>query len=46
MDELTEGDYATAKRNADRLRHSLGQEPTPSLQSLIEEKSAQYVVKM
>jgi hypothetical protein len=38
---LTDGDYAKAKAEVDVLRTELGQQPVPSLQSLIEEKSAQ-----
>ncbi|KAF7986600.1 hypothetical protein HWV62_26380 [Athelia sp. TMB] len=40
---LTDGDYAIAKRDVDRLRQELGQPPLPSLQSTIDEKSAQYL---
>ena len=40
--EVTEGDYASAKQDVDRLREELGQPPTPSLQSIIDEKAAQY----
>ena len=38
---LSEGEYAVAKQDVDRLRGELGQPPTPSLQATIEEKSAQ-----
>ncbi|TFL07239.1 hypothetical protein BDV98DRAFT_557498 [Pterulicium gracile] len=41
--ETTEGDYATAKREVDRLRHELGQPALPSLQSTIEEKRFAYL---
>ena len=38
---LSEGEYAAAKQDVDRLRKELGQPPLPSLQATIEEKSAQ-----
>lgn len=38
---LSEGEYALAKQDVDRLRKELGQPPLPSLQATIEEKSAQ-----
>jgi hypothetical protein len=38
---LSEGEYAVAKQDVDRLRKELGQPPLPSLQATIEEKSAQ-----
>ncbi|PPQ72427.1 hypothetical protein CVT26_003790 [Gymnopilus dilepis] len=41
--QLTENEYAIAKRDVDRLRAELGQPPLPSLQSTLEEKSAQYL---
>ncbi|KAF8912245.1 hypothetical protein CPB84DRAFT_1722685 [Gymnopilus junonius] len=41
--QLTETDYAIAKRDVDRLRAELGQPPMPSLQSTLEEKTAQYL---
>jgi hypothetical protein len=40
---LTDGEYTNAKAEVDKLRQELGQEPVPSLQTLIEEKSAQCV---
>ncbi|KAF8646936.1 hypothetical protein AX16_007028 [Volvariella volvacea WC 439] len=43
IDQLTEGEYATAKRDVDRLRQELGQPPLPSLQATLEEKTAQYL---
>ncbi|THU84621.1 hypothetical protein K435DRAFT_870092 [Dendrothele bispora CBS 962.96] len=38
---LSEGDYAVAKRDVDKLRQELGQPPLPSLQSMLDEKSVQ-----
>jgi len=43
INTLTEGDYTVAKRDVDRLRVELGQQPLPSLQSTLDEKSAQYL---
>jgi hypothetical protein len=40
---LTEGEYAVAKKDVDRLRQELGQPPVPSLQSTLDEKSSQYL---
>ncbi|KAM5530299.1 hypothetical protein V8D89_009769 [Ganoderma adspersum] len=40
---ITEGEYTVAKQDVDRLRHELGQLPLPSLQSTLEEKSAEYL---
>ncbi|KAI0748718.1 hypothetical protein C8Q80DRAFT_1103910 [Daedaleopsis nitida] len=40
---ITNGDYATAKQDVDRLRQELGQDPLPSLQTTLEEKSAEYL---
>ncbi|KAH8099609.1 hypothetical protein BXZ70DRAFT_1009010 [Cristinia sonorae] len=40
---ITDGEYATAKADVDRLRQELGQPPMPSLQATIEEKSQQYL---
>ena len=40
---ITDGEYAVAKQDVDRLRLELGQQPLPSLQSTLEEKSAEYV---
>ncbi|KAG5642927.1 hypothetical protein DXG03_001878 [Asterophora parasitica] len=41
MNQLTEGEYATAKNDVDRLRRELGQPPLPSLQSTLDEKANQ-----
>lgn len=41
--QLTDGEYAIAKRDVDRLRQELGQLPLPSLQETLEEKTAQYL---
>ncbi|OBZ69246.1 hypothetical protein A0H81_10909 [Grifola frondosa] len=38
---ITDGDYAIAKQDVDKLRQELGQPPLPSLQSTLEEKSAE-----
>ncbi|KAI0636491.1 hypothetical protein C8Q77DRAFT_1051054 [Trametes polyzona] len=40
---ISEGEYLAAKQDVDRLRQELGQPPLPSLQSTIEEKSAEYL---
>ena len=40
---ITDGEYAVAKQDVDRLRQELGQAPLPSLQSTLEEKSAECV---
>jgi hypothetical protein len=40
---LTEGEYAIAKQDVDRLRQELGQPPIPTLQSTLDEKSSQYL---
>ncbi|KAL7283837.1 hypothetical protein ACG7TL_003277 [Trametes sanguinea] len=40
---ISEGDYAAAKNDVDRLRQELGQPPLPSLQTTLEEKSAEYL---
>ena len=39
--QLTEGDYAIAKSDVDRLRQELGQPPLPTLQSTLDEKTSQ-----
>ncbi|KAG6895692.1 hypothetical protein C0992_013245 [Termitomyces sp. T32_za158] len=41
MNNLTEGEYAAAKNDVDRLRQELGQPPLPSLQSILDEKTNQ-----
>ncbi|EEB89129.1 hypothetical protein MPER_12813 [Moniliophthora perniciosa FA553] len=41
--QLSEGEYATAKNQVDKLRQELGQSPLPSLQTVIEEKKSQYL---
>lgn len=38
---LSDGEYASAKADVDRLRVELGHPPLPSLQATIEEKAAQ-----
>ncbi|KAI5122216.1 hypothetical protein M0805_002705 [Coniferiporia weirii] len=40
---ITDGDYASAKREVDSLRAELGQPPVPSLQQTLDEKSAAYL---
>ncbi|KAI0823543.1 hypothetical protein BC628DRAFT_1280211, partial [Trametes gibbosa] len=40
---ISDGEYAVAKQDVDRLRQELGQSPLPSLQSTLEEKSAEYL---
>ncbi|KAF8163716.1 hypothetical protein B0H34DRAFT_781321 [Crassisporium funariophilum] len=41
--QLTDGDYAIAKADVDRLRQELGQPPLPSLQNTLDEKTSQYL---
>ncbi|KIK00330.1 hypothetical protein K443DRAFT_679246 [Laccaria amethystina LaAM-08-1] len=41
--QLSEGDYAIAKSDVDRLRQELGQPPLPTLQSTLDEKTSQYL---
>ncbi|KAI0295438.1 hypothetical protein BC826DRAFT_874996, partial [Russula brevipes] len=43
IQQITDGEYATAKRDVDGLRAELGQPPLPSLQATLEEKSQQYL---
>ncbi|KAH9043354.1 hypothetical protein EDB84DRAFT_1262122 [Lactarius hengduanensis] len=43
IQQITDGEYATAKRDVDALRAELGQHPLPSLQTTLEEKSQQYL---
>lgn len=40
---LEEGEYKTAKADVDRLRQELGQPPLPPLQTLLDERSSQYL---
>ncbi|OCH93435.1 hypothetical protein OBBRIDRAFT_724991 [Obba rivulosa] len=40
---ITDGEYASAKADVDKLRQELGHPPLPSLQSTLEEKSAQFL---
>lgn len=40
---ITEGEYTVAKQDVDRLRQELGQPALPSLQTTLEEKSAEYL---
>jgi hypothetical protein len=42
IQQITDGEYASAKRDVDGLRAELGQPPLPSLQATLEEKSQQY----
>ncbi len=41
---ITDSEYTVAKQEVDRLRQELGQPPLPSLQTTLEEKSAEYVL--
>ncbi|KAH6894905.1 hypothetical protein BKA70DRAFT_1319034 [Coprinopsis sp. MPI-PUGE-AT-0042] len=41
--QLSEGEYAIAKGDVDRLRADLGEEALPSLERVLEERSAQYL---
>ncbi|KAG5720798.1 hypothetical protein E4T56_gene4176 [Termitomyces sp. T112] len=43
MTALTDGEYAIAKSDVDRLRQELGQPPLPSLQSILDEKTNHLV---
>ncbi|THH28209.1 hypothetical protein EUX98_g5981 [Antrodiella citrinella] len=43
---ITDGEYAVAKADVDRLRQELGESPVPSLQATIEEKSQQYLKEL
>ncbi|KAI9508462.1 hypothetical protein F5148DRAFT_979736 [Russula earlei] len=43
IQQITDGEYATAKRDVDALRAELGQPPLPGLQATLEEKSQQYL---
>lgn len=40
---LSDGEWAIAKADVDRLRVDLGQEPLPSLQQTLEERRAAYL---
>ncbi|RDX49830.1 hypothetical protein OH76DRAFT_1403431 [Lentinus brumalis] len=40
---ITDSEYTVAKQEVDRLRQELGQPPLPSLQTTLEEKSAEYL---
>jgi hypothetical protein len=39
--QLTDGEYAIAKNDVDRLRQELGQPPLPSLQNTLDGKASQ-----
>jgi hypothetical protein len=41
IQQITDGEYANAKRDVDALRAELGQPPVPGLQATLEEKSQQ-----
>jgi len=41
INQLTDGEYAVAKRDVDRLRQELGQLPLRSIQDTLEEKTTQ-----
>ncbi|KAF6763610.1 hypothetical protein DFP72DRAFT_800313 [Ephemerocybe angulata] len=43
--QLSDGEYALAKNDVDRLRADLGQAPLPSLQQTLEERTAQYLTE-
>ncbi|KAH9848829.1 hypothetical protein C2E23DRAFT_841762 [Lenzites betulinus] len=43
---ISDGEYAVAKQDVDRLRQELGQPPLPSLQSTLEEKSTDYLKQL
>ncbi|CAL1705778.1 unnamed protein product [Somion occarium] len=46
IQSITNGEYAAAKVDVDRLRQELGQPPLPGVQATIEEKSAQYLKEL
>ena len=46
IQQITDGEYATAKRDVDSLRAELGQPPLPGLQATLEEKSQQYATSL
>ncbi|KAF8904656.1 hypothetical protein CPB85DRAFT_1376900 [Mucidula mucida] len=43
--QISEGEYADAKRDVDRLRQELGHPPLPSLQNTLDEKSSQFLTE-
>ena len=43
--QLSDGEYAIAKNDVDRLRQELGQAPLPSLQQTLEERTTQYLTE-
>ncbi|KAI0053946.1 hypothetical protein FA95DRAFT_1568276 [Auriscalpium vulgare] len=45
IQQITDGDYASAKRDVDALRVELGEPALPSLQATLEEKSQQYLLE-
>ncbi|THH20903.1 hypothetical protein EW146_g566 [Bondarzewia mesenterica] len=45
IQQITDGEFASAKRDVDALRGELGQPPMQSLQATLEEKSAQYLAE-
>ncbi|SJL12215.1 uncharacterized protein ARMOST_15637 [Armillaria ostoyae] len=45
IQQITEGEYTVAKRDVDRLRQELGQPPLPSLQTMLDEKSSQFLTE-
>ncbi|TFK30292.1 hypothetical protein FA15DRAFT_581428 [Coprinopsis marcescibilis] len=45
IQQLSEGEYAIAKNDVDRLRGDLGEPPLPSLQQTLEERTAQYLTE-
>ncbi|KAJ3765476.1 hypothetical protein FB446DRAFT_767686 [Lentinula raphanica] len=42
---LSDGEYAVAKADVDRLRVELGQPPLPSLQTMLDEKAANFLTE-
>jgi len=42
---ITEGEYIVAKQRVDELRQQLGQPPIPTLQSIIDERTAAYLTE-
>lgn len=43
---ITDGEYSASKHEVDKLRQELGQEPLPSLQQMLDEKSAALSIQM
>jgi len=42
---ITDGEYAIAKRDVDKLRQELGQLPVPNLQETLEERKREFLAQ-